>query len=231
MLICLILVLAWAPAAGRAATNAIATAIKTSFLMLPLPLSQLPTRDGPDPIYAPCKAGARREEAPLEGGLSVLRPVGAATFDGAGDYCDPVSPWTRKRAAEPCLSPGQSQARPISRQRLRALVTPCDQRANLWPALVALAGTNCASTHRGPGRDTAAIRSTPAAPRPRCRDGQGGRPAECHPAPPGTGPSRSASVSSLRGWWRMPPPGPAASGRFRRVPYGPPCGLHRIHRA
>ena len=49
-----------------------------------------------------------------------------------------------------------------------------------------LAGANCASTHRGPGRRTAALRSTPAAPRPRCRNGQGGRPAERHPAPAGT---------------------------------------------
>src|SRR5262245_11635339 len=35
---CLVLVLAWAPAAGRAATSAIAAAIKTNFRML-LPLS------------------------------------------------------------------------------------------------------------------------------------------------------------------------------------------------
>ena len=55
-----------------------------------------------------------------------------------------------------------------------------------WPALVTLAGANCASTHRCPGRGTAALRSTPAAPRPRCRDGQGGRPAQRHPAPAGT---------------------------------------------
>jgi hypothetical protein len=42
-----------------------------------------------------------------------------------------------------------------------------DQRANLWPALVRLAGANCASTHRCPGRYTAALRTTPTAPRPR----------------------------------------------------------------
>src|SRR5262245_20289315 len=40
VLICLVLVLAWAPAAGRAATNAIATAIETNFRMPVLPLSR-----------------------------------------------------------------------------------------------------------------------------------------------------------------------------------------------
>jgi integrase len=61
-----------------------------------------------------------------------------------------------------------------------------DQRANLWPALVELAGAHCASMHRGPGRDTVAARPTPAAPCPRCRDGQGGRSAQRDPAPAGT---------------------------------------------
>ena len=45
-----------------------------------------------------------------------------------------------------------------------------------------LAGANCASTHRGPGRHTAALRSAPTAPRPRCRDGEGRCPAQRHPA-------------------------------------------------
>jgi integrase len=61
-----------------------------------------------------------------------------------------------------------------------------DQWADLRPALVKLAGPSRASTHRAPGRHTATIRSTPAAPRPCSGDGQGRRTAERHSAPAGT---------------------------------------------
>ena len=45
--------------------------------------------------------------------------------------------------------------------------------------------------------------------------------------PPGTGPSRSASVSSLRGWWRMPPRGPQRAGDLAECPTGHRAGFIR----